>query len=278
MGACAADDAPTGRSPVKRVFDKLDILPAYRVVSNAIEQRIMDGQLQFGEKLPTETEMAQDFGVNRSTVREGIRLLEQRGLVKRKAGRRLFVALPRYDELGSREERALILRRVSFLELWEISMVLEPAIARMAAERITDEQLSAVDRNLQQTRLSIESGKSLVDEDIEFHILIATATRNEAMVLTQEPTILLCRSAVGAIVDALPQAPGRMLDAHLAVFNALSARDGDAAEHWMRKHFADFKRGYNLAGLDDDRPIDAVVASAKPGNRQVSPFREKGGE
>mgnify|MGYP000290962187 CR=1 FL=1 len=99
---------------MKRLFDKLDIVPAYRVVSNAIEKRIMDGQLQFGDKLPTESKMAEDFGVNRSTVREGIRLLEQRGLVKRKAGRRLFVALPRYDELGSREQRALVLHRANF--------------------------------------------------------------------------------------------------------------------------------------------------------------------
>ncbi len=252
---------------MKRLFDKLDIVPAYRVVSNAIEKRIMDGQLQFGDKLPTESTMPEDFGVNRSTVREGIRLLEQRGLVKRKAGRRLFVALPRYDELGSREQRALVLHRVSFRELWEISMTLEPAIARMAAERITDEELSAVDRNLLQTRHAIENGKSLVDEDIEFHILVATATKNDAMVLTQEPTIVLCRSVVSAIVDAVPQAPGRMLDAHSAVFDALSARDGDAAENWMRKHFADFKRGYNLAGLDDDRPIDAVVAAVKTDGR-----------
>ncbi len=146
-------------------------------------------------------------------------------------------------------------------------MTLEPAIARMAAERITDEELSAVDRNLLQTRHAIENGKSLVDEDIEFHILVATATKNDAMVLTQEPTIVLCRSVVSAIVDAVPQAPGRMLDAHSAVFDALSARDGDAAENWMRKHFADFKRGYNLAGLDDDRPIDAVVAAVKTDGR-----------
>ncbi len=252
---------------MKRIFDKLDIVPAYRVVSNAIEQRIMKGQLQFGDRLPTETKMAEDFGVNRSTVREGIRLLEQRGLVKRKAGRRLFVALPHYDELGTREERALILRRVTFRELWEISMILEPAIARMAAERITDEELSGIDRNLQRTRHTIENGRSLVDEDIEFHILIAAATKNDAMVLTQEPTIVLCRSAMSAIVDALPQAPGRMLEAHSAVFEALSARDGDAAEEWMRKHFADFKRGYDLTGLDDDRPIDTVVASVKPASR-----------
>ncbi|MEJ8570474.1 FadR/GntR family transcriptional regulator [Microbaculum marinum] len=257
----------TDRHPAKRIFDKLDILPAYRVVSNAIEQRIMDGQLQFGDKLPTETQMAEDFGVNRSTVREGIRLLEQRGLVKRKAGRRLFVALPRYDELGSREQRALILRRVSFRELWEISMTLEPAIARMAAERIGEEDLAGVDRNVRQTRQAIDSGRSLVDEDIEFHILVARATGNEAMLLTQEPTILLCRSAMSAIVDALPQAPGRLLEAHAGVFDALCARDGDAAERWMRKHFTDFKRGFDLAGLDDEQPIDAVVASVKPGGR-----------
>ncbi len=261
---------------MSQTFDKLDLAPAYRTVSDAIEQRIMDGSMKVGDRLPTETQLAADFGVNRSTVREGIRLLEQQGLIRREAGRRLFVSVPRYDELGSRVQRALMLHRVSFRELWEVSMVLEPAIARSAAARITPEELQAIEDNIEETRRAVEAGRRLVDLDIGFHLLVARATRNNALVLSQEPSILLCHAAMAAIVAALPPAPGRLLEAHRRVFEALAEGNGAVAEEWMRKHFIDFKRGYAMAGFDLDQPIDTAVAGGRSTRAKRPAGRAKG--
>ena len=76
-------------------FDQILLVPGYRKVAAAITERILNRDLREGERLPSETELARQFGVNRSTVREGIRLLEHSGLVRRDSSRRLWVERPR---------------------------------------------------------------------------------------------------------------------------------------------------------------------------------------
>ena len=87
-------------------FGKLERLPAYRLVYDAIEGQILSGRLRVGDPLPPEVQLAGQFGVNRSTVREGIRLLEQSGLVTvRRIGTQKHYqanpASPLYSELCS---------------------------------------------------------------------------------------------------------------------------------------------------------------------------------
>lgn len=77
-----------------QMFKKLASAPAYQLVFDAIETQIVSGALVVGDQLPSETELARQFGVNRSTVREGIRLLEHSGFVAREGSKRLLVTLP----------------------------------------------------------------------------------------------------------------------------------------------------------------------------------------
>ena len=64
-------------------FERLERAPAYKIVSDAILKDIISGRLQIGNRLPSEQKLAEQFGVNRSTVREGIRLLEETGVLRR---------------------------------------------------------------------------------------------------------------------------------------------------------------------------------------------------
>src|SRR6476659_6141328 len=100
-------------------FERIKALPAYELVAEAIERKILSGSLRPGDPLGTEAELVKQFGVNRSTVREGIRLLEQGGLVRRDSSRRLWVGLPHYERLATRMSRALVLHEVTFRELYE---------------------------------------------------------------------------------------------------------------------------------------------------------------
>jgi len=133
-------------------FERIKALPAYELVAEAIERKILGGVLRPGDPIGTESELVKQFGVNRSTVREGIRLLEQAGLVARESSRRLLVAVPHYDRLATRMSRALILQQVTFRELWSTSMALEPAVVAQAIEHATPEELDAIDANIAATR------------------------------------------------------------------------------------------------------------------------------
>ena len=121
-------------------FARLDRAPGYRLLADAVEREILEGRLKPGDKLPTETEFATQFAVNRSTVREGIRLLEESGLVRREEGRRLFVARPETSALAQRMSNAMVMHAVTFRELWETMMALEPMAAELAAATSEEEE------------------------------------------------------------------------------------------------------------------------------------------
>ena len=80
-------------------FDRINAIPAYQLVADAIEREILARRIRPGEPIGTEAQLVKQFGVNRSTVREGIRLLEQSGLIHRDSGRRLMATLPHYSRL-----------------------------------------------------------------------------------------------------------------------------------------------------------------------------------
>lgn len=119
--------------PSPPVFERVKVTPAYKAVSGVIEQCIVRGDLKPGVQLPTEQDLAQQFGVNRSTVREAIRQLEQEGLVERHASKRLHVTMPGVYDAAPRAARSLLLHQVTFEELWQVALVLEPQAARLAA-------------------------------------------------------------------------------------------------------------------------------------------------
>lgn len=249
-----------------QTFARLDVPPAYKVVYEAIEKEILAGRLQAGDQLPTETALAEQFGVNRSTVREGIRLLEQSGLVRREAGRRLHVSLPHYTDLAPRVSRAMVMQRVTFRELWDVCMVLEPQAAVDACREMNDGHLAALERNLWEMKAALDEGRSITALDVRFHALIAEGTTNKALLLAREPISLLFYPAVQVLFEKKETgaiAGRRLVQAHQYIVDAMKARDTDTVRTWMTKHIVDFKRGYDVCGLDIDAPVKAMPAAAE---------------
>jgi GntR family transcriptional regulator, transcriptional repressor for pyruvate dehydrogenase complex len=249
------------------MFERLHLPPAYKVVSSTLESEILSGRLVAGQRLPSETELAEQFGVNRHTVREGIRILEQNGLVRREAGRRLFVALPHYAEYAPRASQALVMQRVTFRELWEVSVELEPTAAFHAATQVTPEMLDRLRENIEATEAALRRGDSIIPLDVAFHTLVAEAAGNKALMLAREPVSALFYPALETLFahpSAAAIASERLLQAHRNVVAGLEARDADQAREWMRKHLVDFRRGYARAGLDMN---GAVQHSAIPARR-----------
>lgn len=238
------------------VFGRVAVEPAYKAVSAAIERAIVDGSLAAGAALPTEAELAERFGVHRSTVREAIRQIEQEGLLQRREGRRLFVCLPGVQDLTPRATRLLLLQQTPFRDLYELALALEPVAARLAAERAQPHDLQALQLNLQATAADADDDALHVRLDVEFHALVGRATCNHALMLAREPLGLLYGPPLRRVFAHLPQARQRNLDAHRRIVAALEQRDADAAAEWTRKHMIDFKRGFTMAGLDMAAPIE----------------------
>ncbi len=237
-------------------FDKLNVLAAYQIVSRELRRLIDAGDLKAGDQLPTEARLAQEFGVNRSTVREGIRQLENEGLVSREGRKRLTVSVPGSGKISSQATRALVMRQVTFRELWEASLVLEPACAALSARNREDEQIAALESNIEKSRSALDDTRRCTELDTEFHVLVTEAAHNTALRLSREPIGLLLFPAFEILSPLLPQANGRMLVAHERVAAAIARSESTEAEIWMRKHIVDFRRGWEMANLSLDLPIE----------------------
>jgi DNA-binding FadR family transcriptional regulator len=233
----------------------LKLEPGYKRVANAIEAQIVAGQLKAGELLPTETDLAEILGVHRSTVREGIRSLENAGLVQRGAGKRLRVSTPDMSAVGADVTRALGLKQVSFFELWEMQMLLEPFAANLAAQRISKALLADLKSNVASLRANLEDDEFVVRNDTEFHQLIAEAAQNAALSISSAPIGALLFSATVNLYSSVPQARHRLLESHEAILAAITDNDAETAEEWMARHIRDFHRGYEISGLGVHEPI-----------------------
>lgn len=233
--------------------------PQHRVIARAIETRILAGEIVPGDPLPSEMGLAEQWGVGRSTIREAIRLLEQNGLVKREEGRKkLTVTVPRSSDVSKRVTQAMVMQQVTFDELWEAMYALEPAAAHAAARRADADDIAALEANLAATRRALEDKESLTALDIEFHDLVARASKNRALQIAREPLTSLFYPPFYIVMNRL-NAAQRLLVAHENVLEAIRGHDARKAREWMEKHVADFKRGHELADIDMSQPVERIA-------------------
>jgi GntR family transcriptional repressor for pyruvate dehydrogenase complex len=230
------------------LFEPLDDPPAYRRIANVIEQRIVERALKAGDPLPSETDLARQFGVNRSTVREAVRELETHGLIGRLRGaKRLRVTLPEPGRVSSGVSRALALHDVTYLELWEAMMAIEPPAAGYAAARRTPAQLQLLVRTGARLREDALSTAAAVGAVVDFFTAVAAASGNQVLALSLAPLNLLLAPTLTQIIDRVPQARARIRDAQGKITGAVKQKRSEDARTWMEKHIRDFKRGYELA-------------------------------
>jgi DNA-binding FadR family transcriptional regulator len=232
-------------------FAKVQIEPAYRKVAAAIGARILSRALTEGERLPPETELARQFGVNRSTVREALRELESRGLLQRRPGSKLMsVSRPQHAAVAQGVSQALLLHDVTVRHLWEALTILEPPLAQAAARARSAQDLEQLVAATRAFRAAGADTAETVERAAEVFRCIARATHNPVLGLAQEPLLRLLEPSLRIMIDKVPQARARITVAHRRLSEALEAGDERAAHDWMARHIRDFRKGYELAGID----------------------------
>ena len=235
---------------MRPMFEPVSYAPAYWRVSEAIRARILRRELVEGQPLPTETELARQFEVNRSTVREALRKLESAGLLgRRRGGKRLYVTRPTREAVGGGLSQALALHRTRVVDVWEALQAVQPGIAAAAAERRSEPALqhlqAAAQRFIERRALS----EHAVSDVAAFFDALGEASHNPVFVLLNEPLLRLLKPSLAIIIDRVPQARARIESAQREIVGAVAARDAAAASVWMTRHVRDFRRGYEVAGI-----------------------------
>ena len=243
-------------TPNKGKFSPLNRQPAYLKVYEAIENNIIDGTLEDGEALPIEAELCEQFQVTRSTVREGLRLLEQSGLIVRGARKKFIVRRPDFSDVAAAASRSLALGGVTFHEVWDALYVYYTQAARLAAERLTAERIDELDEiRAVLATCGDQDFDQIVECAVEFFQAMARGLNNRVMMATLESLNMMIGESLRLVISKAPNARSRILTAQKNIIEGFRQRDVESAGQWMAKHIADLKRGYDVAGVNLDAPI-----------------------
>ena len=228
-------------------LDVQRVLPAYQQVAKQLTSLVLSGELTPGQRLPVEAELAARFGVSRSTVREGLRVMSAQNLVVTLRGVTggTFVVHPNHDQLSGYLEASLGLLRgsqqVTLDELLEIRQMLEIPAARLAAERRSEEDIKAIEGALAGAG-DVEAGHSY-EGNRSFHAAILAATDNSLLGVVTEPVFGVLQTHI--LRDSAPvEFWKKVATEHRKIAAAIVAGDADAAELEMSDHLEQLRGTY----------------------------------
>ena len=221
-------------------------LPA-RVAGN-ISKDIISGRLKPGDKLPTEPELAELFGVSRTVVREAIARLRSEGIVRSKQGAGVFVADAR-QQPTLRIDQELLADKALFRNLFELRAMLEINTAGMAAERRDEKALRALEAALEHLHQVPGATTASVDADLDFHHAIALATGNTFIAAFIRFISFQIRESI--ITTRQNRDPQRSATVtyreHAAILNAIRKGNTAAARRAMSNHIANAAKRLGIA-------------------------------
>lgn len=151
------------------------------IVKELMEQITTSG-LEAGQKLPSEAELIERFGVSRTVVREALRELNALGIVTLRQGRPTTVSAPTVGPLESYFRFAVNGRSAGLWEGFELRRSLEVEVAGLAAERAPTEILDELSAVVDRMPESVRDSERWVIDDLLFHVLIAKCTGNQLMI------------------------------------------------------------------------------------------------
>jgi len=210
-----------------------DTQKLYQQIARAIAAAIADGRYGPGERLPSERELADEFGVSRPTVRDAMIALEFQGLVESRQGSAVYVtAAPAVGEVSESE--------VTALAVTEARKLFEGEACALSAACISEEQLAMLAQLIEDLR-NASAHEDLERLEQEFHLIVARGSGNAAIASGVEDLWIMRRQSslcVATLRRLRPRANADFIEEHRTLFAALRARDSKAARQALHAHLA----------------------------------------
>jgi DNA-binding FadR family transcriptional regulator len=222
------------------MFSPVSVNRVSQVIVDQIKLLIRDGKLQPGDRLPSERDLCQRFGVSRVTIREALRVLEASGLVEIRVGARggAFLTTPTAERLGEGLADLLVLSPLTAATVTEARMVVELGLLPLVVERATEQDVKDLLAMVDEGAAALEAGSYTMGMSAAFHVRVAKCTHNPAIeMLVQSfhgPMLMSLREAQ----VAAPLMGHKGTEEHRALAQAIKRRDLEAAEDVMRVHLS----------------------------------------
>jgi GntR family transcriptional repressor for pyruvate dehydrogenase complex len=224
----------------------------YEQIVQQVEESIQKGALKLGDQLPPERELAQQFGVSRTAVREAVKALREKGLVEAYPGRGTFItggtsysirqSLDRMMKMGQAEGSAF---------LAEVREILEPEIAALAAKRADQENLAAMREEIAEMDAAKQDPDAFIEADLDFHLALAEAAANPIILSLIDSIVGLLREQRMRIFH-VEGGPERGQYHHKRIMEAVEKSDPLGAREAMKAHLRQVREdSSHAAGAQD---------------------------
>jgi GntR family transcriptional repressor for pyruvate dehydrogenase complex len=207
-------------------------------VAGQIEKRILDGELCSGDRLPTERELAEQFQVSRTAVREAMKMLAQKGLVDMRPGRGTIVIDGAHKAMQHSIDLVMKLKLGEVGgsdKLVEVREILEVEIAGRAAARATDKEIAVMREAVKIMDESLDDADAFIAADNDFHAALAQATQNTLILILVNSIVHLLSEQRKQIFDT-GEGPRRGQFHHKRILESIVKHDPEAARAAMRAH------------------------------------------
>jgi len=206
----------------------------------ALHDMITSGELQHGDKLPSQDRLAEQFGVSRNTIREAVNRLTVIGLLSSKQGVGTVVNTSSPSGSIASLSGHFLLQPSTVREFMEARLIIEVATVRLAVMRADEVALAELDEHVREQSKAIRNGnlEAFIKHDVEFHFSLARASGNKVLVQFLSAVTDLMRTFVRE-VSLLPRATRNALSFHRDILKYIRARDANAAEGKLIEHLTD---------------------------------------
>lgn len=201
------------------------------------QEMLRDGLLTQGTRLPSERELAAHFNVARSSLRQALKVLEIMGVITQKVGDGSYLSTDTSAVLSVPMEFLFLLDDTSIEDLTELRLLMEPGLARLAAQRATADDIALLRRSIKDLESNEQDRLKLVSSDLLFHRAIFQASKNRtASSLFQ--TIHRAMAKMILVTSQLVELE-HTLSFHKPIMRAIEQRRGDEAAELMQAHIQD---------------------------------------
>jgi DNA-binding FadR family transcriptional regulator len=230
---------PPGQVPADGdLFNRVSVGRVSEVIVEQIRALVREGRLKPGDRLPSERELCERFGVSRVTVREALRVLEASGLVEIYVGAHggAFVTTPTSKRVGEGLADLLSLSPLTATGVTEARMVFELGILPLVIERATEEDIAELFRLCDESDEALKNGSYSMAMSAAFHVRVAACTHNTAIEMIVHsfhgPLLMSLREAQ----QAAPLMGRKGTHEHRQYVEAIRDRDVEAARTVMTAH------------------------------------------
>ena len=201
-----------------------------------LESMLIEGTWKPGDKIPSENELSDTFGVSRMTVRQALQKMKALGLIETRSGSGSYVRQVNPDDSLQDLVPLMVLGDTSQQQVFQFREIIDAESIRIATPIATTEDLSRLEELLGKMKQSADNGdgEKFSEYDLKFHMGIVEITGNPLIIRTNQILQAVLAESMNSVIEKMRFAPG--LDYHEKILNAMKDKDAHLAEKLMREH------------------------------------------